>query len=139
MCLCQQKDTKNFIINEATDDEVIGYFQAHRENSIPNMIKGFTEEILKDLLRPDYFNRFFRGIQRKLLLSVSIIWSYWSGHIGIWQDESIYSNSVMYNRKIHHYLVEWKTVVSTTRGLPIRLRFCLGCALIGSPIVDTFY
>ena len=75
---------KNFIVSEATEISVIAYFEAYRENSIPDIVKdsnlsyGTVHRILKKykFISTDQFKRFWPGIQREeLCFAIGILTS----------------------------------------------------------------
>ncbi|CAH1975825.1 unnamed protein product [Acanthoscelides obtectus] len=130
---------KEFIISEATEIAVIGYFEAYRENSIADILKdsnfsyGTVQRILKKykFIPRLVFCHWYLSFCRQNVNNFRYL---------LWTDESNFSNSGMFNRKNHHYWSRENLLLVHPRGPQVRFSFNVWCGIIGSKIVGpSFY
>ncbi|CAH1991457.1 unnamed protein product [Acanthoscelides obtectus] len=145
---------KEFIISEATEIAVIGYFEAYRENSIADILKdsnfsyGTVQRILKKYKFIPYKYRpvqmLLAGDPERRLVFCHWYLSFCRQNVNnfrylLWTDESNFSNSGMFNRKNHHYWSRENLLLVHPRGPQVRFSFNVWCGIIGSKIVGPFF
>ncbi|CAH2000696.1 unnamed protein product [Acanthoscelides obtectus] len=134
---------KEFIISEATEIAVIGYFEAYRENSIADILKdsnfsyGTVQRILKKYKFIPYKYRpvqtLLAGDPERRLVFCHWYLSFCRQNINnfrylLWTDESNFSNSGIENLLLVH-----------PRGPQVRFSFNVWCGIIGSKIVGPLF
>lgn len=150
----KKKKSKQFIFNEETEINVLGYFQAYPNNSIRDLSKeaGFSLGTIHRILKKHKFVPYkYQPVQslhpgdneRRLVFSHWFINECHENpnffrHI-FWSDESNFSNSGMFNSKTHHYWSHENPFLVHPRNPQNRFSLNVWCGMVGSRIVGPFF
>ena len=145
---------KPFIINEEIEINVLAYFEAHKENSIRDLVSDSNLSLItiwRILKKHKFIPYKYRRVQtlmpgdteRRLAFCHWLLNTYNVNNNILkyifWSDEAKFSNRGMVNRKNRHYWSKENLFLADPRNPQVQFAINVWCGIIGSNIVGPIF